>query len=141
MPNLNFNRFILSISILSTAVLNQNCSKTEGCIDPNASNYLYEAKKNDGSCLYDLSFWMNTIDHGIMDIYVDNQLKGRLNCAFVSSRPTCGVDTLVGTGYLCVVNVPLMTGSHFVRVEAEDGTIWENTYNLGQNCKSILIAD
>ena len=118
-----------------------SCSKQEGCIDPNAANYIYEAKKNDGSCLYDLSFWMNTVVHGSVDITVDELLRGRLNCAWPVHRPTCGVDTLLNTGYQCVLNVALEPGNHVVRVEAQDGTIWENTYLLQENCLSILISD
>jgi hypothetical protein len=133
----NFSLVTLSIAVLFT----YSCSKQEGCIDPNAANYIYEAKKNDGSCLYDLSFWMNTVIHGSVDISVDQAYRGRLNCAWPVHHPTCGVDTLLNTGYQCVLNVALVPGNHFVRVEAEDGTVWENTYLLKENCLSVLITD
>lgn len=122
------------------ALLSVSCSKPRGCIDPNASNYLYEAKKDDGSCKYDMSFWMNSGLHGSMNIYVDNVIWGQLSCYYASTRPTCGNDTLVRPGYTCVINVPLYPGPHFVRVEAADGTIWEDTLTLGENCLSVLIS-
>lgn len=118
-----------------------SCSKQEGCIDPNAANYVYEAKKNDGSCLYDISLWINTVIHGSVDIYVDQIPRGRLNCAWTSSRPTCGVDTLLNSPYVCVLNVPLEPGNHLVKAQADDGTIWEKTFLLQENCLSVLITD
>ena len=118
-----------------------SCSKQDGCIDPNAVNYTYEAKKNDGSCVYHMSFWMNTVQHGYVEIFVDEIYKGYLDCGWPSDRPTCGNDTLLNTGYKCVNNVALSPGNHFVRIEAEDQTIWEETYLLEENCLSILITD
>jgi hypothetical protein len=132
----------LSVAITCIAVLlAYSCSKQEGCLDPNAANYVYEAKKNDGSCLYDLSFWVNTVIHGNVTISVDQIPRGILNCAWTSSRPTCGVDTLLNTGYQCVLNVPLVPGNHFIKAEGDDGTIWEKTLLLQENCLSVLISD
>ena len=131
--------FIL-ICIISGLIALSSCSKQPGCIDPNAANYIYEAKKDDGSCKYDLSFWMNTGQHGVVKIYVDGELMDFLNCWWPSKKPRCGVDTTVAPGYHCTANIPLIPGSYEVRCEAQDGTVWKNTYTLPENCISILIS-
>ena len=133
---------IFFISLIIFALL-YSCSKPEGCLDPNASNYDYDAKKSDGSCLYDMSFYANTIDHLPLYIFINGQLRDSLYCAWLYSEPKCGVDTFIYTsvGYIrCTANVPMHTGSHKVRVESRDGTIWEKTVKLSENCVNVLIS-
>lgn len=127
---------ILPIAIIA-------CSKKSGCIDPNAANYEYEAQKNDGNCLYDMSFYMNTGKHGFMRIYVDGELKDSLTVAWILLTPRCGVDTFIYTNqgvYKGTANVALKPGNHEVRVEASDGSVWEKSYKLEDNCLSILVG-
>jgi len=136
--NLRLFNYIIIFLLVSSS----SCKKKSGCIDPNAANYVYEAKKDDGSCLYDMSFWINSDKHGPVFIYVDGRLKDSLFCVWVGKVPRCGVDTSIyynGLSYSCTANVPLVSGNHEVRVEAVDGTIWENTYSLPENCLSVLI--
>ena len=117
-----------------------SCSKQPGCIDPNATNYEYEAKKNDGTCLYDMSFWLNTRQHGEVDIFVDGVYKDYLNCYWISSEPTCGVDTANSGARHCTSNIALRPGKHQVRIVGEDGTVWEKEYTLPENCMKILVT-
>jgi hypothetical protein len=44
-------RYFLILSVFSVALI--TACKNKGCIDPNATNYDSEAKKDDGSCEYD----------------------------------------------------------------------------------------
>lgn len=133
---------LLFIAFLIWIAGSISCTKQPGCIDPNASNYIYEAKKDDGSCLYDMSFWMNTNQHGPVYIYVDGKLMDSLFCYWTTRTPRCGVDTFIyfkSGAYSCTANVPLVSGNHDVRIEAIDGTVWENSYYLPENCLRILI--
>lgn len=52
-----------------------SCSKEEGCLDPNATNYDYDVKKSNGSCLYDMSFWTDDVKNLPLYIYIDNQFR------------------------------------------------------------------
>lgn len=133
--------FFYHITLLS--LLSQlACTRQPGCIDPNAANYVYEAKKDDGSCLYDMSFWINSSQHGAVYISVDGVLRDSLFCFWQGRIPRCGVDTFIyvnGFSLGCTANIALKAGRHDVKVEAEDGTIWENSYVLPENCLSVLI--
>ena len=138
--NLRLFKFIIIILLTIPSA----CTKQPGCIDPNASNYVYEAKKDDGSCLYDMSFWIDSDQHGPVYIYVDGKLKDSLFCFWAGKVPRCGVDTFVyfnNQAYSCTANIPLVPGTHEVKVVAVDGTIWEDTYSLPENCLSILIDE
>lgn len=135
-------RLILNLSIAAIFIINSSCTKEKGCIDPNASNYSYDAKKDDGSCLFDMSFWMNSAKHGPVYIFVDGKLRDSLFCYWTAKTPRCGVDTFIyfaSGAYSCTANIPLESGNHNVRVEALDGTIWEESYYLPENCLRVLI--
>lgn len=128
--------------LLILGLLIYSCSKQSGCIDPNASNYIYEAQKDDGSCLYDMSFWMKDVEHLPANIFVNGVFRDSLMCGWISGKPTCGVDTFINTtiGTIkCTVNIPMIPGKHEIRVEGRDGTVWEKSVILGENCISILI--
>lgn len=130
--------------LMFVSLLYLSCSKEEGCIDPNASNYEYEAKKGDGNCLYDMGFWMNGIDHLPAYIYIDGEFRDSLMCGWIQGEPKCGVDTFVYTniGYIrCTANIPLKPGNHEVKVVGRDGTIWESTIKLPENCVNVLIQN
>ncbi len=122
-----------------------SCSKQEGCIDPNASNYVYEAQKNDGSCLYDMSFYMHSGKHLPVTIWVNGVPRDTLRCAIPGWNPRCGVDTTVydnlGRPYSCLAEVTLKPGKYDVQIRSVDGTVWEDTYTLPENCLLIHIED
>ena len=131
--------FLIFLSVVMSVLF--SCSKQSGCIDPNAANYVYEAQKDDGSCLYDMSFYINSVKHGRVKIYINGFLRDSLNCAWThGSKPRCGVDTAVAYGYRCTSNIPLVPGKYDVRAVADDGTIWESTHTLPENCLLVLIS-
>jgi len=122
--------------------LSQGCSKQEGCIDPNAANYIYEAQADDGSCLYDMSFVLATAKHLSVTIFVDDVERDFLNYYEPGFNPGCGKDTFVGfdpSQVHAVANVALAPGKHVVNIIAADGSTWEETYTLPENCLRIFI--
>jgi hypothetical protein len=119
--------------------ISYSCSKKQGCIDPNAANYDQNSKKDDGSCLYQLSFYTKEVQHGPIEIFINGSMLGTLNGA-LSTNPRCGVDTLVSTGYTFTLIANLPTGTYDVRAESYDGSIWEDTYVLPENCVRIMVA-
>lgn len=135
--------YFLKVSLLIlTFGFAQGCSKQEGCIDPNASNYVYEAQANDGSCLYDMSFVLATAQHLSVVISVDGIERDFLNYYEPGFNPGCGKDTLVGfdpNTVHAVANIALFPGQHVVTILAADGSTWEETYTLSENCLRIFI--
>ncbi|MGB0390176.1 MAG: hypothetical protein ACPGRC_10630 [Salibacteraceae bacterium] len=107
--------FIFCISILNVF---QSC-KTEGCTDPYASNFVYEAEKDDGSCdyggcmdpdalnfdsdarydngscIYNGDVYVITTRSGLsvpnvsLVVHVNGQYMGSLSSACTSPFPTC----------------------------------------------------
>lgn len=132
--NIGFLWLVLVISGLTS------CVKQPGCIDPNASNYTFEAEKDDGSCLYDMHFWLNTTKYEGVSIYVDNIFRGDINCV-LSGEPRCGIDEVSFGELMCSVIVPLETGHHNVEVRAFDGSVFREQYYLPENCLLVLITD
>ena len=142
---MNFNRTIHSPLVITAFYVLLtlpfiSCVKQPGCIDPNAANYEFSAEKDDGSCLYDMHFWLNTARYNGVEIYVDGVYRDYINC-LISGPPRCGVDDYSNGNLHCNALVSLVTGNHEVEVRAYDGTIFKETYHLPENCITILITD
>ena len=84
---------------------------------------------------------MATGKYGPVTIFIDDIERDYLNCYWVANQPSCGVDTLNYNGRKCTSNIPMETGVHIVRVEAFDGSIFQQAFTLGENCLSIAITD
>ena len=135
-------QYLFTATLFSFVILTFiSCTKQPGCIDPNASNYTFESEKDDGSCVYDMSFWLATGKYGGVTIFIDDVQRDYLNCYWSASKPNCGVDTLNSSTRKCTSNIPLEIGVHIVRIEAYDGSIFQQAYTLGENCLSIAIRD
>lgn len=120
---------ILVLTILAGMMA---CSRPEGCIDPNADNYDFDAQKSDGSCLYNITFWTNS-EFGPLVIYIDGRVVDTLTFGWApGDEPECG-DKIYS------ISTALPPGTYHVFVESFDGTTWESDVVLNENCLKVLI--
>jgi hypothetical protein len=90
-----------------------------------------------------MGFWVNSVDHLPIYIYIDGVLKDSLLCGWIGGEPTCGVDTFIYTnvGYIrCTSNIPMPVGKYKVKAVGRDGTVWEKTVKLSENCVNVMIS-
>ena len=97
-------KIILSAIVL-TALSATSCKK-KGCMDLEASNYNKEAKKDDGTCVYNgnVTWWIgqqesiNLNSNGITDLYVyvnDTLVGSQGSNIYFLSAPACGEPSIV----------------------------------------------
>lgn len=86
--------------LLLTSVGFQGCKKEQGCMRNNALNFDQEAEEDDGSCMYEGSFYTyissfdknKLLTDGIdaIEVYMDNSYVGLINVASYSTgSKTC----------------------------------------------------
>ncbi|MEN9332855.1 MAG: hypothetical protein RLY35_35 [Bacteroidota bacterium] len=129
------------------AMTNMGCAKKEGCMNPQATNYNEDAKKDCNCCTYsgEVVFWVNQTSASYISTtglastlkyYVDGQFVGS-NAAsqYWTSAPTCGQNSSITVTKDLGTN---KTKGYSFSVVDEDGyTWWEGTINFdGERCTS-----
>lgn len=96
-------KVLFAITVLGLTSLFSSC-KTEGCTDPKANNFTYEAEKDDGSCDYGGCMDPNSLNYN-PDAQFDNgtcRYNGDLKI-FTSrnfSSPQSYISVLIGSEYI-----------------------------------------
>ena len=80
---------------ISTSVFT-SCKK-RGCTNPNAINYNFDAEKDDGSCMFERTFWCNVDTLGWIDVWVSEfdslgskmLYEGKIKAFHPGGAPTC----------------------------------------------------
>jgi hypothetical protein len=104
--------FFITISLLSVILSSSSCKK--GCTDQNATNFDYDAKKEDGTCEYsNVTFYTRYAGYynnvGIfvpasyIDVTVDGQNVGRITTVHPNGVGNCSTT---GASYQCVDGKP-----------------------------------
>lgn len=133
--------FILSIILISTV----SCKK-KGCTAENAANYNAEAKKDDGSCVYEAnaSFWFDPGVSGFLvgaydvtelTVYIDDVSVGKMDPADSKIGPDCN-----GENFTIVVDlgtVPKKNFGYSVRDNFGTEQFVGSVLLEGNECKSV----
>ncbi|MGB1102326.1 MAG: hypothetical protein ACPG21_01725 [Crocinitomicaceae bacterium] len=133
--------YILSILMISAL----SCKK-KGCTVENATNYNSEAKKDDGSCVYEAktSFWFSEgvsaflvgpYDVTELTVYMDDVAVGTMDPADWKIGPDCN-----GENFTVVTDLGTFSGKNFTySVRDNFGTEqFSGTVSLvGNDCKSV----
>ncbi len=138
--------YLLFVTIFVFAL---GACKKKGCLDQNATNYNSEAKKDDGSCLYEGSavIWFNTpkvIEYSAtgtsnLVFYLEGIQIGTLNLLdFINTAPACGGDHAVTVKR----NLDSAPSKSFSLVVKGDSGATLDTYSLtivGNKCTKFLL--
>ncbi|NOQ75741.1 MAG: hypothetical protein GQ574_27285 [Crocinitomix sp.] len=130
---------LLSISILSISLM--SCKK-EGCTDFDATNYDADAKKENGTCIFEGSnvFWYDedvatflvSDDAVSLFYYVNDQLIGSSAAGvYWTSAPDCGQDASI-TVTKNLGNIKTQSFSYEV-IDQSGWTYWSGTLNFNAN--------
>ncbi len=119
--------YLISFSLMLISI--SSCTRKQGCIDPNAWNYDFEAHKDDGSCIYSSTIYTDT-DHGLIDIFLNDNYEGTISYYYPITAPLCGEN-------YSAVTLTLFPGNYELVANAGDGTQWKTTLNVEKNCRII----
>jgi len=110
-----------------------------GCMDPEAQNFNREASEDDNSCVFpaDLSFYMETDEHGIVEIFVDDIFLGRLEGFYTGVPGSCDQPFTVT---LAGVVTPAFDFSIKWTAVGEDGVVTGGTFRfLSRGCSFLRV--
>lgn len=124
-----------------------SCAK-KGCTDPNATNYNPEAKKNNGSCIYNPGIKLNgadTVCFPLKGSYID---EGASAIDADGSKPMVSVENQVNTAkkgnYQVRYSAELQSGVVEVTrkvIVAMDRSNWVGTWKTKNDCGQIFWPD
>jgi hypothetical protein len=124
--------------------------KTEGCIDPDATNFNADADKDDGSCGFEGSavFWYGAstsdflFDDGAVTLtfYVDGNIVGSTAAdVFWTAEPNCGQNGSISV----TIDLGNAKNKSFTySVEDQDGWVyWSGVQNFTANtCEAVELT-
>ena len=134
-------------SLLAIFILFSSCAK-KGCTDPIATNYNPEAKKNNGTCIYNPGIKLNGTDIVCIPLkgsYID---EGASAIDADGSKPMVSVENQVNTAkkgnYQVRYSAELQSGVVEVTrkvIVAIDRSNWVGTWKTNDDCGSIFFPD
>ena len=132
------------ITILSIGFLTNSC-KTEGCTDPHAKNFSYEANKDDGSCDYSGCMDPNALNYNKNAKEDDGSCTYLGGVQFITTRNSVNpnnvfLDVKVGSEYIgklqkpCGISFPTCNSacSHVNFTEKESGSYFVQYWEVKQ---------
>ena len=114
--------FLPLASLLCAVFVLASCAKPRGCTDPVAFTYDAEAEKDNGTCMYQRSYWDNHAQGGWIDLWVAESdtpgspliYEGRI-IDFQSETPDCDDRALLWTAR--------RPGEYYYETENDQGNI------------------
>jgi hypothetical protein len=131
MRSLNLiTRFLLASALLLTIA---SCERHPGCTDVNATNYNVNAQVDNGTCLYDVTFYFD--ENGPNATVNINNQTGTVSKNYQSAAPTCGVNAAG------CANFTLPVGSYAYSATSNFTTWSGGTVVVdGSGCQDVLLA-
>jgi hypothetical protein len=121
-------RFIIAAAVL---VIISSCARHPGCTDPNATNYNVNAQVDNGTCLYDVTFYFDQNGPNAT-VNINNQ-TGNITANYQSGAPTCSVNA---TG---CANFTLPVGTYGYTASSTLSS-WSGTVVVdGSGCQDVVL--
>lgn len=134
-------------SLLAIFILFSSCAK-KGCTDPIATNYNPEAKKNNGTCIYEPGIKLNGADIVCIPLKVSYIDEGASAIDADGSKPMVSVENQVNTAkkgnYQVRYSAELQSGVVEVTrkvIVAIDHSNWVGTWKTKNGCGLIFFPD